>query len=269
MSGSDLNVFETLDYRVEEGIALITLNREDRHNAINAQMSLELPKLWQAFKKDPKAIVAIITGAGERAFCTGADIADLPQINMSSSEEARNSMGWTPLQNDVWKPTICAVNGMTIGGGLHFIADSDIVLAADTATFSDTHVNVGLVSGLEPVALSRRMPLQAVLRMALVGGKDRMSAERALQCGLVGEVVKSEALIERAFELAELIKANSPAAMARTKKAIWAAKDHSLEQALDLAWQQIIAHNSCADFREGGRAFMEKRRPQWQAYQPE
>ncbi|MAZ86736.1 MAG: enoyl-CoA hydratase [Cellvibrionaceae bacterium] len=269
MSGSDLNVFETLDYRVEEGIALITLNREARHNAINAQMSLELPQLWQGFKKDPKAIVAIITGAGERAFCTGADIADLPQINMSSSEEARTSMGWTPLQNDVWKPVICAVNGMTIGGGLHFIADSDIVLAGETATFSDTHVNVGLVSGLEPVALSRRMPLQAVLRMALVGGKDRMNAERALQCGLVGEVVKSEALIERAFELAELIKANSPAAMARTKKAIWAAKDHSLEQALDLAWQQIIAHNSCADFEEGGRAFMEKRRPQWQAYQPE
>lgn len=269
MSSADQNVFKTLDYRVEAGIALITLNREARHNAINAQMSLELPLLWQRFKRDSKAIVAIITGAGERAFCTGADIADLPLLNLSSPEKARESMGWTSLQNEVWKPVICAVNGMAIGGGLHFIADSDIVLASETATFFDTHVNVGLVSGLEPVALSRRMPLEAVLRMALVGGKDRMNAERALQCGLVGEVVKKEALIERAFELAELIKENSPAAMARTKKAIWSAKNHSLEQALDLAWQQIIAHNSCADVREGGHAFMEKRRPQWQAYEPE
>ncbi len=261
--------FETLEYRVNEGVALITLNRESRHNAVNAQMSCELPRVWQHFNRDPQAVVAIVTGSGQKAFCTGADIADLPELDMSTPEAAKKSMGWTPLQNEVWKPVICAVNGMVVGGGLHFVADSDIVLAADNATFFDSHVNVGLVSGLEPVGLARRMPLEAVLRMALVGSKDRMHAARALQCGLVGEVVQQEMLMDRAFELARHITANSPAAMARTKKAIWAAKQSSLDEALLLAWQQIIEHNSTADFEEGGRAFIEKRLPQWQPWQPE
>jgi enoyl-CoA hydratase/carnithine racemase len=266
MSSPQSIVFETLEYSVSEGVALIRLNRESRHNAINAQMSRELPLLWQHFKHDSEAVVAIVTGAGEKAFCTGADIADLPELDMSTPAAAKTSMGWTPLQNEVWKPVICAVNGMVIGGGLHFVADSDIVLAADSATFFDTHVNVGLVSGLEPVGLARRMPLEAVLRMALVGGKDRMNAERALQCGLVGEVVPKQALMDRAFELARYIAVNSPAAMAASKKSIWAAKQHSLNEALLLAWQQIIEHNITADYEEGGRAFLEKRAPRWQPY---
>lgn len=269
MSNQKSSQFETLEYTVSDGVALITLNRKSRHNAINAQMSRELPVVWQRFKQDHQAVVAIVTGAGEKAFCTGADIADLPNLDMSTPESAKTSMGWTPLQNDVWKPVICAVNGMVIGGGLHFIADSDIVLAADNATFFDTHVNVGLVSGLEPVGLARRMPLEAVLRMALVGGKDRMNAERALQCGLVGEVVPRKALMERAFELARHVTANSPAAMAGSKKAIWATKQYSLDEALLMAWQQIIEHSSTADFEEGGRAFLEKRAPRWQPYQPD
>ncbi|WP_019528282.1 enoyl-CoA hydratase/isomerase family protein [Dasania marina] len=268
MNTTQSGQFQTLSYCVRKGVALITLNRESRNNAINAQMSRELPKLWQHFKQDSEAVVAIVTGAGDKAFCSGADIADLPELDMSSPEAATSSMGWTPLQNEILKPVICAVNGMVIGGGLHFIADSDIVLAADHATFFDTHVNVGLVSGLEPVSLSRRMPLEAVLRMALVGGKDRMTAERALQCGLVGEVLPKEQLLNRAFELASLITANCPSAMARTKQAIWAAKQHSLDDALLKAWQQIIEHNNTDDFAEGGRAFLEKRAPKWKSYEP-
>tara|TARA_R110001592_G_scaffold363371_1_gene685506 strand:- start:116976 stop:117773 length:798 start_codon:yes stop_codon:yes gene_type:complete len=259
---------ETIQYSVNDGVALITLDRVHRHNAINTIMNRELPQVWSAFEHDPKAIVAIITGAGSKAFCSGADVDDVPEPDLSSKAAAEASMKWTSRQNAVWKPVICAVNGLTNGGGLHFVADSDIVLAADNAVFFDSHVNIGLVSGLESVGLARRISIEAVLRMALVGAKDHMSAERALQCGLVGEVVERDRLLDRAFVIAAMMLENSPTAMARTKRAIWAAKDHSLSDASDYAWDLIIENSEGGDFDEGVRAFGEKRTPRWQPYKP-
>lgn len=104
----------------------------------------------------------------------------------------------TAIQNRCWKPVITAVNGMVVGGGLHFIADSDLIVASETATFFDTHVKVELIAGLEPVGIARRIPLEAVLRMALLGGSERMSAQQALSIGLVGEVVPQAQLLPRA-----------------------------------------------------------------------
>ena len=262
-------MFESLGYEVSDGIALITLNREDRHNAIDATMGRELPQVWSAFNADPTAVVAIVTGAGARAFCSGADIGDVPALDLSNRTAAAASMKWTSQHNNVWKPVICAVNGLVNGAGLHFLADSDIVLAADTAIFFDSHVNVGLVSGLESVGLARRMPIEAVLRMALLGSKEHMSAARALQCGLVGEVVPADQLMDRAFVIARMMLDNSPAAMARTKRAIWAAKQLGLEDALQHAWDLIIENNQGADYEEGMRAFSEKRPPRWRAYSAE
>ena len=105
---------------------------------------------------------------------------------------------------------ITAVNGMVVGGGLHFVADSDLVLAAEHVTFLDTHVKVGLVAGLEPVGLARRIPLEAVMRLALLGGSERMSAQEALRLGLVGEVLPAAQLLPRARELAAKIAQHSP-----------------------------------------------------------
>ena len=156
--------YSTLGYRVEDGVALITLERPKAHNAVNSVMGRELPLAWQRFESDDSAVVAIVTGAGERAFCVGADLADLPQTDGEGRDGTLASIRWTSLQNRVGKPVICAVNGMAVGGGLHFVADSDIVLAAEHATFFDTHVKVGLVAGLEPVALARRPGAVAVLR---------------------------------------------------------------------------------------------------------
>lgn len=255
-------MFDTLDYRQEDGISWLILNRPQHHNAINDAMSRELAEAWSRFRSDNDAVVAIVTGSGEKAFCTGADISDLPVMDDAS----RHAIRWTSQQNDVWKPVICAVNGMTVGGGLHFVADSDIVIAADNASFFDTHVKVGLVSGLEPVGLCRRMPFEAVMRMALMGGHERIDAQHALRLGMVSEVVPASDLMQRAAEIAALIKRNSPSAMARTKRAIWLAKEMPLQAALDHAWQLIMDHNGTPDFQEGGRAFMEKRLPCWQPY---
>ncbi|HQR02777.1 MAG: enoyl-CoA hydratase/isomerase family protein [Proteobacteria bacterium] len=252
--------FTTLEYSVTDGIARIVLNRPDRLNAINQAMSLELPRVWQRFETDPEARVAIFTGAGQRALCTGADLLEPPETDTAQSID---SIRWTPLQNQVSKPVICAVNGMAVGGGLHFVADADIVIAADNAWFSDPHVAVGFVSGLEPVMLARRIPLGHVLRMALMGGAERVSAVLAERMGLVSEVVPADGLQARALELASAIARHSPAALARTKQAIWQSLDKGLQASLENAWQLIIGHTQHPDFSEGPRAFAEKRPPQW------
>ncbi len=261
-------MFETLTYAVEDGIATLCLNRPDRHNSINQQMHLELPRAWAEFNRDPQAVVAIVTGSGAKAFCTGADVADLPRLDRDNAP-SHDAIRWTGLQNRIWKPVICAINGLTVGGGLHFIADADIVLASETASFCDTHVSVGLVAGLEPVSLARRMPLEAVLRLALLGRGERMSAERALALGMVGEIVAPDALMRRARELAAAIASNSPSAMARTKRAIWKSLELPLHAALDGAWQEILTHNEGPDFAEGVSAFLEQRAPQWQPFDPQ
>jgi enoyl-CoA hydratase/carnithine racemase len=259
--------FETLLYEKAHGVATLTLNRPQRMNAFNVAMALELRRAWEAIKSDPEVVCAIVTGAGEKAFCTGADVSEVA----SSDTEARaaESMDESPflhmtaIHNRCWKPVITALNGMVVGGGLHFVADSDLVLAAEHVTFLDTHVKVGLVAGLEPVGLARRIPLEAVMRLALLGGAERMSAQEAWRLGLVGEVLPAAQLLPRARELAAKMAQHSPAALMRTKQAIWESLDVGLHQGLARAWEIIGHHGAHPDVKEGAMAFVEKRKPRW------
>jgi E-phenylitaconyl-CoA hydratase len=198
---------ETLLYDVKNGVATITLNRPDRHNAFNVAMANELKRAWDAVKTDPEVVCAIVTGAGEKAFCTGMDVADVASGEAKGTGTvSREDAPWfrlTAIQNKCWKPVITAVNGMVVGGGLHFIADSDLIVASESASFFDTHVKVGLIAGIEPVGLTRRIPLESVLRMALLGGSERLDAQGAKDLGLVGEIVPHDQLLTRARELAD------------------------------------------------------------------
>jgi E-phenylitaconyl-CoA hydratase len=257
--------FETLTYEVEDGVALLTLDRPARRNALNSVMDRELPLAWRRFEMDPAAQVAIVTGRGE-AFCVGADLTDLPRQDGPPTLEG---IRWSSLQNQVWKPVIAAINGMACGGGLHFVADSDIVLASDAALFFDPHVAVGLASVMEPICLARRMPLGAVLRLALVGGLERLSAADALRLGMVDELVAPDRLIDRARAIAGLIKRHSPSALRHTKQAIWEAQELGLTAALRQGWRHIEAQARHPDVREGGQAFVERRQPRWLPYQPD
>ena len=256
---------ETLSYEKSDGVAIVTLRRVERHNAINGVMSRELPRVWTDIDRDPEVRCVIVTGAGDRSFCTGADVTDfvLDGATLGDGEAGAAALKLTSLQNDCWKPVITAVNGYCCGGGLHFVADSDLVLCSDNATFFDTHVKVGLVAAMEPVSLARRIPLEAVLRMALLGGAERMDAREALRIGLVGEVVTRETLMPRARSLAPTIAQHSPAALVRTKRAIWDSLERGLTAALEHAWSHIEAHKDHPDMREGARAFAEKRPPRW------
>ena len=240
----------------------VTIDRP-KANAIDAATSRIMGEIFASFRDDPALRVAILTAAGEKFFCPGWDLKAAADGEPPDADYGVGGFGGLQELPGLNKPVICAVNGMAVGGGLHFVADSDIVIAAGHATFFDTHVKVGLVAGLEPVSLARRMPLEAVLRMALVGGAERIDAAQAHALGLVGEVVPAELLLSRAHEVADMIKRHSPAALRRTKQAIWGATERGLTAGLEHAWQLIMEQNAHPDMQEGGSAFLERRAPRW------
>jgi E-phenylitaconyl-CoA hydratase len=251
-------MFQNILFEVTDHVATITLNRPERLNATDDTSRRELGEAWALVRDDPDVRVAIITGAGERAFTVGQD------IKATSEKGIKNKVPGSRLHHDVWKPVICAVNGMVVGGGLHQVADADLVIAADHAVFFDTHCRVGNVFAMEPVALLRRMPLAMVMQMALLPDSGRISAERALEIGLVNEVLPKEQLMPRAREMAAEIAALSPGTVQASIKAMWASLDVGLTPAFDVAYRFVLQHQlTHPDYHEGMRAFAEKRAPQW------
>ncbi len=257
-------------YEKAERIATITLDNPGALNAFDHEMCLALERIWTEVETDPDVACAILTGAGEKAFCTGWDVTSL-----ATGESPKLVPGdrWsapyghiTALQNRCWKPVVTAVNGVCNAGGLHFIADTELVIASENATFLDTHVAVGLASALEPAGLARRIPLERVFRLALLGKHGRMSASEALELGLVGEVVPALQLMPKAREAAAVMAQYSPTALARTKRAIWESLDRGLNDGLDAAHAQVERHLAHPDPVEGAKAFLEKRPPRWEPY---
>ena len=257
-------------FEKKDGVATLTLDNPKARNAFDYEMTQELRRRWAEISGDPEVVCAIVTGAGDKAFCTGWDITSTATgESLKFAKVARKDAPYsqiTALQNQCWKPVITAVNGMCVGGGLHFVADSDLVIACETATFFDTHCEVGLVAALEPVGLARKIPLDAVFRMMLLGSAERMSAARAREIGLVGEVLPAAKLMERARELAGILARYSPTALAHTKRAIWRSLDHGLEEGLDVAYRELEEHIEHGDMVEGTKAFLEKRKPKWAPY---
>jgi enoyl-CoA hydratase/carnithine racemase len=221
--------FECLKIEVRGPVGWLINNRPERLNAMSARMRDELAVAWRELDRDPDVRVIVHTGEG-RAFQTGVDVVEIATDGIGM-ERYRQSMETLDLHFTAWhqrvgKPVIAAVNGICAGGGFHFVADADIVIAAADAEFFDPHVSIGQVVALEAIALARKVPFEAVMRMALVGRHERISARRALELGIVSQVVDPpERLREAAQELAETIARNSPAAMAATKRALWGARE--------------------------------------------
>ncbi len=256
--------YKTLLYEKKGKIAYITLNRPERFNAFDSVMRAELPRLWAEFENDDGAWIAVLTGAGDKAFCTGMDVREAATAGPAkpgSGDDQRVRL--TPYDCHVSKPVIVAVNGACAGGGLIFVADADIVLCSDSAYFTDARVSVGIVSIQGTVTLTRRIPLESVLRLALMGKSERMSPQRAYQIGLVSQVVPQKDLMTSANEVAEKIVANSPICVVRSKKAIWQGLDSGMTKALENAWAILQSHRGHPDNVEGPKAFNEKRAPNW------
>lgn len=257
---------EGVRYEKADGIAVLTLDRPERGNSLTKPMEGIFRALWADVRDDPAVRVAIVTATGERHFSTGLDVESAEARAGAVAENVPLEQGvfWSPRHNDVWKPVLCAVNGLACGAGLHFVVDADIVLASGNAAFLDTHVSVGMVGALENVGLARRLPLGAALRMTLMGRHWRMPADRAYALGLVDELVATPAdLLPAAREMAAALMKNSPQAMALSKQAVWGAMDRGYRDALEYAWALLRLHWAHPDFREGPRAFAEGREPRW------
>jgi|SRR6185437_14133385 len=242
-------------------------NRPEHLNAYNTKMHQELAEAWRTLDADPQVRVIVHSGEG-RAFCTGVDVNEMASDDFGVERYRQavedNDLGLTPLHLGVGKPVICAVNGVCAGGGLHFVADADIVIASSEAEFLDPHVSVGQVAAHEAIGLMRKMPVEAVMRMSLVGRTERLGAVRAYELGMVGEIVDPpDRLQEVAQALGETIAANSPAAMAATKKALWGALEMGLTDACRAGAVHLVSMWGHPDQSEGPRAFAERRRPNW------
>jgi enoyl-CoA hydratase/carnithine racemase len=268
--------YSTYDHLVVERhgpVGWLLNNRPDVLNAMNAHMREEFADAWLELDADPKVKVIVHTGEG-RAFQTGVDVSEIASdgVGMQRYRESVENfdLHFTAWHQHVNKPVITAVNGICAGGGFHWIADADIVIAASDAQFFDPHVSVGQVVAMEAIGLLRKMPFEAVMRMALVGRYERMSAHRAYELGMISQVVDPpERLREAAQDLAETIAKNSPAAMRASKRALWGALEMGLTDASRAGAQELISMWGHPDQDEGPRAFAEKREPQWKELGPE
>jgi enoyl-CoA hydratase len=258
--------FTTLAVGRDGPVGWLVFDRPTRANAMNATMLEELEVAWSELAADPEVRVIVNTGNGD-AFQTGLDVRQLARDPDALREQSRRTraaaLRLTAWQNQVWKPVIAAVNGVCAGGGLHFVADADIVIAATGATFLDPHVSVGQVSAYETIALARTSPMEAILRMALVGRFERVDAERARTLGNLSEIVPEDRLRSRAQEIGETIARNSPAAMAATKRVLWGALEHGLTDACRIGAQELIGMWGHPDQEEGPRAFATNRAARW------
>ncbi|MFI9777857.1 enoyl-CoA hydratase/isomerase family protein [Streptomyces sp. NPDC051956] len=225
------------------GVAVVTLDRPERHNAIDLASADELAAVWRGFRFDDSVRAVVVTGAGERAFCTGIDRdADVPQPQSPYSiDDPLVAVG--PKANDLWKPVVAAVNGMACGGAFYLIGESEFVVADESATFFDPHTTYGMVSAYETIHLAQRMPFGEVARMALMGTAERISARRAYETGLVSELTEPGGALAASVRCAETIASYPTEAVQGTVRAVWAAKEAARTQALAHAPQLIALGN--------------------------
>jgi enoyl-CoA hydratase/carnithine racemase len=228
---------EAIEFQVgDDHVATITLNRPDALNSWNDQMANEIAWAWGAIRDDDGIHSAVIRANGERAFSTGADIRGGASWFFSTNVWNNFDPGLTlspKSHHRCWKPVVAAVHGMCAGGGQYFINEADIIIASDDASFFDPHANGGIVSALEPIGmLNRGMPLGDVLRWALMGTEERITADTALRLGLVTEVLPRKDLHPRAHAIAAAIAERNPRAIQGTVRAIWESLDMNRSTAL-------------------------------------
>jgi enoyl-CoA hydratase/carnithine racemase len=268
--------YETLLFDQRDKAACVTLNRPERLNAIDHLMIKELEEVYRRIEQDPEIWTYIVTGAGDRALCSGADvnvIGDSAAAGQDTRGEPLLGSYWqwdapqeaTPPYLQMTKPMICAVNGLAAGAGLDLITTSDIAIASVDATFFDPHVSIGVVSGREAVRLARVLPLNVAMRVALMGKHERLSATRAYELGLVSELVEPDKLMERAWEIAETVNRNAPLAVRGTRLGVRKGLSLPLYEAEVLAESHRLRVAATSDAQEGSRAFLEKRDPKWSA----
>jgi enoyl-CoA hydratase/carnithine racemase len=254
---------ETITYTVRDFVATVTLNRPEVHNAFNVQMQDELAALWRHIRLDESVRVVVLTGAGSKAFCTGVDRGDIPDTEYDPFTYDDPGQRIGPKSQGLWKPVIAAVNGMACGGAFYLLGESDIIIAATSATFFDPHVTYAMTAVYEPILLTNRMAFGDLVRMSLVGASERISAQTAREAGLVCEVVAAEGLLSASQSLAQTIAAQPPTSVQATLRTLWAARSLSPEQALGLGNVFLQLGTSARALQEGQEIFANQKPKEW------
>jgi enoyl-CoA hydratase/carnithine racemase len=244
----------------DDHVATITLDRPDAYNAFTDRMADEITWAWETVRDRDDIHAVVLQANGDRAFCTGADVKGAATWFFKSNVWNSFDPGVTlspKFHHKVWKPVVVAVHGLCAGGAQYFLNEADIIISADDAEFFDPHANVGIVSALEPIGmLARGVPLGDVLRWALMGTEERVTAETALRLGLVTEVVPRADLRERAHAIAASIAGRDPIAIQGTVRAIW----ESLDMTRTMALQNGMAYTHIGNPKPGdGREIAPRR----------
>ncbi len=253
-----------IDYEKEGKIAIFTINRPEVMNAMSVQAARELNEAMVDFRDDDNLWVGIVTGAGQKAFCAGADIKD----SLPFMKEHRDQPWAFPATLmrglELWKPLIAAINGMALGGGLELVLACDIRIASETARFGTPEVGIGLMPGWGGTQrLPRMLPWCKAAELLLMGRP--IDAEEAYRIGLVNKVVPPEQVMTVAREWAEAICQLAPLAVRAAKEAMIRGSSVTLEEGLRLE-NSLVAHLAgTEDFIEGTTAFSEKRKPVYKA----
>jgi enoyl-CoA hydratase/carnithine racemase len=246
-------------------VAVVTLNRPDVYNAFNEVMQSELRELWRWLKTNDGVRSIVLTGSGQKAFCTGIDRADVPTeegeyyFDALTYEDPSRTIG--PRSQGLWKPIIAAVNGMACGGAFYLLGQVDFIVAADHATFFDPHVTYGMPAVFEPALMVEKMPFGEVMRMTLMGNRERISAQKAEQIGLVTQVVPASELAEVTRGLARTIASYSPAAVQASLRAVWASRELLPGQMVELGNLLLNLATTPESLRSSQDVF-EKRKPE-------
>jgi enoyl-CoA hydratase/carnithine racemase len=262
-----MNDYQNIHYEQQSRIVTITINRPDRMNAINPRTSEELLDAWQRFRDDPEAWVAILTGAGERAFSAGNDLVETARRNREGGAlppaAQRVPFGGNTRGLELWKPTIAAINGYCLAGGLELALACDIRIAAEHAQFGLPEVTWAIIPGAGGTQrLPRAVPLAVAMDMILTA--ERIDAQAALRWGLVSRVVPASELMAAAVRVAETICTRGPLAVRAAKESISRGLNMPLEHGLALEALFSRQVYTSEDAKEGPRAFAEKRTPNFQ-----
>lgn len=255
--------FKDILYEKKGHLAYVTLNRPDRLNAISPDTSKDLLDAFTDFKEDDDLWVAILTGAGDRAFSAGADLRVMAET-LASGEGLRFKVPFAGITRDFqcWKPIIAAINGFCLAGGFELALASDIRIAAEHATFGLPEPKWAIMPGAGgSQRLPRMVPFAFAMELMLSG--ERYDAQTALRFGLVSRVVPADQLMATAEQVAEKIMECGPLAVRAAKEAAFRGLDMSLEEGLALEAELFQRITASEDAREGTQAFSEKRKPQY------
>lgn len=256
--------FEHIAVEQKERITIITMNRPEVRNAISPQTSAEMSEALNAFDEDPEQWICIVTGAGDKAFSAGNDLKAQAGGGggRRPSGPTKGGFGGITSRFDCYKPIIAAVNGLALGGGFEIALSCDIIIAVEEAVFGLPEPRVGLMAGAGGVhKLPRQLPYHIAMDMILTS--RQITAQQAMEYGIVSQVVKREELMDTAMAKAAEILKGAPLSIRASKESAVKGIRLPLDEAMAQRYDGVMKMYQSEDMREGPRAFVEKRDPVW------